>query len=590
MLTEITIENFALIDKVRLQFGAGLNVLTGETGAGKSIVIDAVEAVLGGRASADYVRTGCDRAVVEAVFDLSGNPGRVRALSDMGVELDDDSLLVVRRELSRGGRSSVRLNGRPATAGMLREAMTGLIDLHGQHEHQSLLDPDRHLELLDQFGGEPLLAIRHRVAVVHQNLAAVERDLRGLVGDEKDRLRREDLLKYQLEELDRAKLRAGEEEDLLAERRILMGAEKLKLAAQRSYAMLYEGDQRQLSVTDLLARIGSELGEAARIDPSLQPVIELLQTAGYQLEEAARTLGNYREKVEYDPERLEAIEARLDMIAGLKRKYGNTIDEILSYGQTVRDELVRLSNAEEMAADLRARRKVLGAELAGAAAELTDQRKSVALELALRVESELAGLGMGKARFEVGITPDQAGGEEWAGVGPAGRDRVEFLLSPNPGEPLKPLVKIVSGGEMSRIMLAIKVVLARVDGVPTLIFDEIDAGISGRAAQAVSEKLSLLSAESQVLCVTHLPQIAAMADDHFLISKEEADGRTITRVLSLDDEGRILEIARMIGGSDLTRLTLDHAGEMVGRAHSTKETLRSAWRSQSEVAVTELEG
>lgn len=576
MLTEITIENFALIDKVRLQFGAGLNVLTGETGAGKSIVIDAVEAVLGGRASADYVRTGCERAVVEAVFDLSGNPERIRALSELGIDLDDDSLLVVRRELARGGRSTVRLNGRSATAGMLREAMTGLIDLHGQHEHQSLLDPNRHLELLDQFGGERILTIRSRVEALHRDLAAVERELRNLVGDEKDRLRREDLLKYQLEELDRAKLRPGEEEDLLAERRILMGAEKLKLAAQKSYAMLYEGDQRQLSVIDLLGRIGAELGDAARIDPSLQPVIELLQTAGYQLEEAVRSLGDYRERIEYDPARLEATEARLDLIAGLKRKYGNTVEEVLAYAETVRSELERLSKAEELAAELMARRKRIGGELARAAARLTEQRKLVGLELARRVEAELAGLGMGKARFEVGILTDESREEEWAGIGPDGCDRVEFLLSPNTGEPLKPLTKIVSGGEMSRIMLAIKVVLARVDGVPTLIFDEIDAGISGRAAQAVGEKLALLSAESQVLCVTHLPQIAAMADTHFLITKEEADGRTITRVTGLDEEGRTLEIARMIGGADLTRLTVDHAREMLGRAGQTKGALRPA--------------
>ncbi|HEY8347825.1 MAG TPA: DNA repair protein RecN [Symbiobacteriaceae bacterium] len=592
MLTELAIEQFALIDQIRLSFTAGLNVLTGETGAGKSIILDAVQSVLGGRVSADVVRSGQQRAVVEAVFDLADQPEKVAALREMGIPVDDDLLLVVRREISRGSRGSIRLNGRAATAGMLREATEGLVDLHGQHEHQSLLQAEKHLDLLDQYGGSllqqegksldvldryggaPLLALREEVAGVVRELNRVREELRTLMGDERDRARREDLLRFQVEELTAANLREGEEEELEAERQILAHAEKLKLTAAAAYTDLYEGTTRQPSVYDVLSRVKASLDDVLRHDPSLGEAVELLESALVHVQEASHLLADYRDRIDVDPERLAQVEARLDLINNLRRKYGDSVAEMLQYLREIQAELDRLEHSQERIAELQAREAELGARAEELAASLTRARRAAARELGSRVVRELADLGMPHARFEVVVeTPERA---TYRDVTPRGWDRVEFLFSPNPGEPLKPLAKIVSGGEMSRIMLALKVILARVDGVPTLVFDEIDTGISGRTAQAVAEKLARIAADRQVLCVTHLPQVAAMADTHFLITKEASQGRTVTRVTLLDEAGRAGELARMIGGAQLSAATMAAAQEMLKQADDQKRKVRSA--------------
>lgn len=592
MLTEISIEQFALIEQLRLPFGGGLNVLTGETGTGKSIILDAVQAVLGGRVSTDMVRTGEQRAVVEAVFDLSDAPQKAAALREMGIPVEDDQLLVVRREIARNGRGAIRLNGRTATVGMLREAADGLVDLHGQHEHQSLLQAEKHLDLLDQYGGSllqeegkslemldryaggPLLLLREQTAEVVRELHRVQEELRSLLGDERDRARREDLLRYQVEELTAANLKEGEEEELEAERQVLAHAEKLKRAAEAAYSDLYEGNGPQLSAHDLLGQVKESLSDVLRHDPSLGEVVEMVEAALVHVQEASHALAAYRDRIDDDPVRLSQVEARLDLINSLRRKYGDSVAEMLAYLKEIREELDRLEHSQELIEKLQAEEAALGARAERIAAELSKARREAARELSSRVEKELADLGMAHAKFSVMV--EQPAQATYQNITPKGWDRVEFLFSPNPGEPLKPLAKIVSGGEMSRIMLALKVILARVDGIPTLVFDEIDTGISGRAAQAVAEKLARIAGGRQVLCVTHLPQVAAMADTHFQISKTAEQGRTVTRVTMLDEEGRAGELARMIGGAELSAATMAAAAEMLHMADSQKRKVRSA--------------
>lgn len=591
MLLEITIESFALIEYVRLPFAGGLNVLTGETGAGKSIILDAVQAALGGRTSADVIRSGEDRAVVEAVFDLSGNPEKIKALKEMGIPVEDDQLLLVRREISRAGRGSCRVNGRTVTVGMLREATDGLVDLHGQHEHQSLLQAEKHLDLLDQYGGSllqegksldlldrygggPLLGLREPMADVVRELTRVRAELKHLLGDDRDRARREDLLRFQVEELVAAKLRLGEEEEMEAERQVLAHAGKLKLTAASAYGMLYEGSGRQLSALDLLGRVKSDLEDALRYDASLGEALEMVGSALVHVQEASHALADYRDRVEDNPGRLAQLDARIDQLANLKRKYGDSVEEMLQYLTEIKQELDRLEHSQELIEQLKQEEASLGARAEELAAQMTRARREAAGQLSARVVRELADLGMPNARFEVAV--EQPAGSTYHQITARGWDRVEFMFSTNLGEPLKPLAKIVSGGEMSRIMLALKVILARVDGVATLVFDEIDTGISGRAAQAVGEKLARIAGDRQVLCVTHLPQVAAMADNHFLIAKQAESGRTVTNVNSLDEDGRADEIARMIGGAEVSPFTIEAARDMLRQADRQKQGLRTA--------------
>lgn len=591
MLVEIAIEQFALIDQLRLQFTRGMNVLTGETGAGKSIILDAVQAALGGRTSADVVRAGEERAAVEALFDLSTVPKAASRLREMGIPVEEDGLLVVRREISRTGRGAIRINGRTATVGMLREATQGLVDLHGQHEHQSLLQSEKHMDLLDQYGGSllheegkplelldryanlDLSELRVRIAEVVRELHQVQAELRELVGDERDRARREDLLRFQVQELKAARLKPGEEEELEAERQVLAHAEKLKLTAGQSYAALYEGGGRQASAIDLLGRVRSDLEDALRHDPTLAEAVELVTSALVNVQEASHLLADYQERIDHDPQRLAAVDSRLDQIGGLKRKYGDSVEEMLAYLAQVEQELERLEHSQELIAQLQERERTLGLEAEELARALTRARTEAAERLGARVARELTDLGMPNARFVVAV--EGPAEPSYRTVTARGWDRVEFRFSPNPGEPVKPLARIVSGGEMSRIMLALKVILARVDGIPTLVFDEVDTGISGRAAQAVGEKLALIAGDRQVLCVTHLPQVAALADQHFRIEKSTAGGRTITRVDTLSAEGRAAEIARMIGGAEVSHYTMEAARDMLRSAEHLRHDLRA---------------
>jgi len=569
MLVEVSIRNFALIDSARLALSPGLNVITGETGAGKSILIDAVELALGARASAEVVRTGADRAVIDVVFDIMDSPALGRLLEEMGLGEAADPTLVITREVPLDGRATCRVNGRVVNLATLREVTQHLIDIHGQHEHQSLLRPERHVELLDAFGGEATAALREEVERAYRAWQATLEEMTGLGGDERDRARREDLLRFQVEEIERARLRPGEEEELQAERRLLANASRRHEAASRAYACLYGGSGGAGAAHDLLSQALASLEETAVLDPAAAPLAEAVRQAAVLVDEAARDVRRYRDEVFFDPARLAEVESRLDLISGLKRKYGASVEEVLAYGERARAELERLARSAELLEQLKARAEEERGALVRAAAELSQLRREVAAGLARAVEVSLADLGMGKTKFEVGFTPEDP-------PGPRGAEKVEFLIAPNPGEPPKPLARIASGGELSRIMLALKTILAESDEIPTMIFDEIDSGVGGGAAQAVGEKLAALALGRQVLCVTHLARIASLADAHHFITKETVDGRTHTVVTTLGPDERRAEIARMLAGHPPTPITLAHAQEMLEQGEATRAALRRA--------------
>ncbi|MCS7283833.1 MAG: DNA repair protein RecN [Anaerolineae bacterium] len=576
MLSELHIRDFAIIDELHLSFAPGFTVLTGETGAGKSIIIDAVSLVLGGRADPTMVRAGADRALVEAVFRLE-LPRReaIRPILEReGLEGDEPDLLVLSREVRAEGRSICRINGRAVTLSLLREVAEGLVDIHGQSEHLSLLRVREHVFLLDRFAGlEPL---RARVADLVGRIRAVRRERAALEQDEKERARRIDLLQYQITEIEAANLRPGEEEELAEERVRLANAEHLALLLAEALRALDEGGTEGAAATDLLGRAVRALEGLARIDGALAPRLQEAEELLYRLQDLADSLRDYRRRVEYNPRRLAEVEERLDHIRRLKRKYGATIAEVLEYARRAAEELETITHSEERIAELAAQEEQLLAELAHAALELSARRREAARRLAAGIERELQDLRMAGARFGVDfrweedpegipLTPDLLA--QYGLEGPellpgrvafdaTGIDRVEFLVSPNPGEPLKPLAKIASGGETSRLMLALKAVLSRVDETPTLIFDEIDQGIGGRVGATVGEKLWRLSVAGpdgslahQVLCVTHLPQLAGFGDRHLRVEKVVADGRTVTRVTVLEGPARVEELAQMLGAS-----------------------------------------
>lgn len=554
MLLELHVENFALIDRLDLALGPGLNVLTGETGAGKSIIVDAIEVALGGRASADYVRSGEDKSVIQVLFDINGNRDVLTRLEQLGLEPPGDGLLLLSREVLRSGRSSCRINGRLVTAAMGKEVTQLLVDIHGQHEHQSLVRPEYQLELLDYFGGPELQSLRGEVKALYERWQEIKGELRGLQGDSKERARRMDLLRFQVEEIDAAGLRPGEEEELAAERQVLAYGERLKEITGRAYALLHTGSPSQPSLLDLLGKLAGELREAARYDPSLDNLAGEIQGSWYQLAESARDLRRYEEGLQLNPQRLAEVEQRLQELSRLRRKYGDTIEEILRYRQEAAAEMERLTGAEETVLALEAERGGLEARLKELAAQLSGLRQQAAGELCRRVVTELAALGLERAQFIINLARED--------IGPRGQDRAEFLLSSNEGEPVKPLGRVASGGEISRVMLGIKTILAHADAVPTVIFDEIDAGVGGRATVTVAERLAVLASKRQVICITHLPQIASVGDHHFKIFKVVDSGRTKTLIVPLGPEERAEELARMMGG-DPGGTTLQHAREML---------------------------
>ncbi len=563
MLKELAIKNFAIIDQLRVEFRPGLNVFTGETGAGKSIVVDALNLALGERASGDLIRTGSDEAVVEASFELNGAGSRdvLAVLAEQGIAAEKGEDLIVRRVISAAGKNKVYINGSLANLTTLAALGAHLADIHGQHEHQSLLALDQQMEMLDAFGG--MHGVRAEVAEAYGKLMAVRKKLRELEIGERDRAQREDLLRYQKNEVEAAQLKEGEDEEIAKEQQVLANAEKLAGLARAADEVLYSGDG---SVLSALRRAITSAKEIAAIDTTLSPVLELMESGQAQLDEAARELSSYAERVEFDPARLEAIGDRLDLIKKLKKKYGGSIREINEFGARAAADLARMEQSTEEIEKLKSEIQLVKFGLTEKANQLSRGRTEAGRELEKKVEAELGQLGMKRSMFKVAVA-QEAGGDTLDGLklGPRGADRVEFLISPNPGEELKPLAKIASGGELSRIMLALKTILVEGDPIPTLVFDEVDAGIGGAVAEEVGKKLKRIAGKRQVFCITHLPQIASMATSHYGVAKSVKKDRTNTEVRLLGPHDRIDEIARMLGGKTITNATLKHAEEMINR-------------------------
>jgi DNA repair protein RecN (Recombination protein N) len=554
MLAELLIRNFAIIDELRVEFHKGLNVLTGETGAGKSIILDAMALVLGDRADVTMVRSGCEEAHVEAVFQPSPE-FQVKLeplLHSEGLEGDDPGLLILARELRTNGRNICRLNGRAVNLSLLREVGEALVDIHGQGEHLSLLKPRSHLPLLDAYAGleEERRTFSRRVA----DLRRVRRELSELQKNERELAQRVDLLRYQIEEIEAAKPSEDEEAELRDERTRLANVEHLMEYAAVALSALNGVVEETPSAVDLLGMAEKAVGQLSRLDPAQGSLLERLQGLSFQLTEIVGELTDYQEMLEFNPKRLEYVEERIELINSLKRKYGDNIPAILAYRDAARKELASIEHSGERIQQLTVEENQLLHDIGREAWLLSQKRQEAAAELADQVEEELSDLHMDGARFQVHVEhrADDRGvyaDDQRLAFDETGIDDIEFLISANPGEALKPLAKVASGGETSRLMLALKTALARVDATPTLIFDEIDQGIGGRVGDVVGRKLWGLttSASHQVIVVTHLPQLAGYADGHYHVSKQEADGRTTTRIANLDDPGRVTELAAMIG-------------------------------------------
>jgi DNA repair protein RecN (Recombination protein N) len=555
VLLQLSIRDIALVDRLTIEFAPGLNVLTGETGAGKSIVVGSLDFVLGGRADKDRVAGGAERGQVEALFDISALPEVQTLLETMGLSADD-GLLPIAREVHRSGRSLCRLCGALVPLAQLKQVTGLLVDLHGQHAHQSLLDPQTHLRFLDAMGDKPHREQAARVRTAYADWNAARREAQSLEMGEAERARREDMLRFQLQELDGANLQPGEDDALEAERDRMRHAQRIREGLERAYAYLSGGmDDEALPALDALRVAQEALSGLSRFGERFAQAGDQLSEALYALESVADEVDDLRENIDNDPERLNEIEARLDALSRLRRKYGATIEAMIAYREQVRGELLQSETAEERLNALRAQEAALLAALRHQAEALSEARHALAAVCAERVRGELSDLGMARADFSVQFDPE-------APLSADGLDRVEFLLSANAGQPLRPLARVASGGELSRIMLGLKCIEAEKEGIPVLVFDEIDTGIGGRMGQVVAEKMLKVSRARQVLCVTHLPQIAAKADAQYIVEKSETDGAAHTRVALLDETGRIEVLAHMLGGGETA---LAHAKAMLER-------------------------
>ncbi len=557
MLRTLSVRNFAIIDRLDLEFGAGLNVLTGETGAGKSILMDALNLLLGSRAGTEMVRGGADKAVVDAVFDLSDSPDTMRIVKSLGFE-PDDSQLILSRDVTAAGKSYGRVCGRPASISQLREIGEYLVDLHGQHEHQALLAVPRHLDMLDDWGGRELQALRLQVGEAYSLLQRLRRERENLEKDARERAHLLDLYQFQVREIREAALKPGEDEELELEYRRISNAQKLMESAADAAAVLGGGDDA--GALDALATAVRGLEDAAALDETLRPILEAIRAATFELVEAERDLTRYQDEIEVDPQRQQEIEDRLDLISTLKRKYGNSTEEVLAYGAETAAKVDAVLHSEERGEGLDKEITATNGQLSALSARLSDLRGKAAREFERITRSELQDLGMSKTRFEVQITQGDPG--------PRGVDQVEFQIAVNPGEPVRPLARVASGGEISRVTLAIKSAMARQEALPTMVFDEIDIGIGGRTAGIIADKLFHLARTSQILCITHLAQIASRGHRQFCIEKRVEGERTSVSVTSLSPEQRISEIARMIGGVNVTGAVIEHAREMLSYAGS----------------------
>ncbi|MHB8087295.1 MAG: DNA repair protein RecN [Anaerolineaceae bacterium] len=571
MLDELRIENFAIINKLEIRFKSGLVIVTGETGAGKSIILDAIMALVGGRVDANMVRSGAERASLEAVFSIPAETRSEIIEILKREELDEgEPFVTLGREIRGEGRSVARVNGRSVNVSLLKELGHYLVDIHGQSEHLSLLDERSHLGLLDRYAVTQAELADYQTS--YKKLTGIRRELKSLRELENESARRTELLSFQVQEIEAAHLKEGEEEELDQERSRLANAESLSSSAQQALALLDEGSPDTSSAVDLIGQASQLLASLARIDASQQELASQVEAINAQLSEVNLDLRGYLDEIEFNPRRFEQVENRLELIHQMKRKYGGSIEAAIEYGKNTREQLENIANAGERIVELEAEEAAAVQEAKISGQKLSEKRKAAALLLATAVERELADLSMPGAHFSVSFDQGDQITSADEHFTDNGFDQVEFLIAPNPGEGLKPLVKIASGGETSRLMLALKNVLASVDFVPTLVFDEIDQGIGGRVGFIVGEKLWHLGVNHQVMCVTHLSQLAAFGEQHFRVRKLVVDDRTLTEVEELDDTARIVELAQMTGSMSESNLTA--AQEMLSKAHERQKQLK----------------
>lgn len=556
MLLELSIKDFAIIEKLDASFRQGMTVLTGETGAGKSIIIDAVGLLAGGRGSVDFVRTGADKAVLQGVFDIAEIANTKTVLEELGIEPTND--LVITRELLKTGRSVCRVNGTIVNLNSLKKIGQTLIDIHGQNEHQELMDSDKHLRLLEQFDYATVADTKQRYQAAFKAYTKLNRRLNQSLKNEHEWNQRVDMLQFQVDEIKAANLIEGEDEELEKRRDQLVNFQSISDALATSFQVLES--EEGVSATDQIGNVMQEMQGIADYDEEYEQIADEVQNAYYSLEDVTNRVRSAIDSMEWNPAELDEVEQRLETIRQLKKKYGNSITEILKYLSRIENELAEMTGAGQNLDDLAVEVEKRLQETKQLGTQLTNLRQKMALKLEQAVRDQLAGLYMEKTQFKVQFNSKKV--PELDGL-----DNVGFLIQPNPGEDLKPLAKIASGGELSRIMLALKTIFARNEGVTSIIFDEVDTGVSGRVAQAIADKIHEISNHSQVLCISHLPQVAARADYQLHVAKKVVKGRTMTNLTALDDEGRVNEIAKMLAGVDLTELSLEHARELLQMEH-----------------------
>ncbi|MCY8807315.1 DNA repair protein RecN [Bacillus atrophaeus] len=575
MLAELSIKNFAIIEELTVSFERGLTVLTGETGAGKSIIIDAISLLVGGRGSSEFVRYGETKAELEGLFLLESGHPVFEVCQEQGIDVSDD-MIVLRRDINSSGKSVCRVNGKLVTIAALREIGRLLLDIHGQHDNQLLMEDDKHLQLLDKFAGEEADSALHAYREGYQRYMKVLKKLRQLSESEQEMAHRLDLIQFQLDEIESAGLELNEDDILQEERLQISNFEKIYEALQNAYNAL----RNEQGGLDWVGMASSQLDDISDINEPLQKLSESVSNSYYLLEDSTFQMRNMLDELEYDPERLNFIETRLNEIKQLKRKYGATVEDILEYASKIEEEIDQIQNRDSHLQTLKQELDSVGKDVAVEAANVSKIRKAWAKKLAVQIQQELKSLYMEKSTFDTEFLIRTASRNEEAPIvngqpvqlTDQGIDMVKFLISTNTGEPLKPLSKVASGGELSRVMLALKSIFSSQQDVTSIIFDEVDTGVSGRVAQAIAEKIHKVSMGSQVLCITHLPQVAAMADTHLLIAKESKDGRTTTHVTPLSKQEKVAEIGRMIAGVEVTDLTKRHAKELLKQANQVKTT------------------
>lgn len=571
MLKSLTITNFALIEQITIEFSRGLNVLSGETGAGKSIIIDALNTILGSRASTDFIRAGTDFFRVEAIFAIDSSHPVYKLLDEQDIAWEETDHLIISRKFARNGKNSILVNDCHVTLATLRQMGEMLVDMHGQHENQSLLRTDVHLLLLDLFNHADKTLLK-MYKEIFQEWSSITQELSLKEVSARERAQRLDMLEWQTREISDAALKIAEDEEIEEELRLLSHSEKITRVMQQVYFLLREGVHDSGGILSQLTEVKKELESIERFDKNLRPILSTVTDVLYQLEESTLEVSNYQESIEFNPQRLENLQERLDIIHRLKKKYGATIAEILDYHQQADNELEQIKSYDQRLEDLIRKKDKSYQKMKEMAEQLDQRRRKAAKDMTRQITEQLSHLGMPKAIFCVDITYVPQ-------FNTRGRNEVQFLFSANPGEEPKPLHKVASGGELSRIALSIKTVFAQKDEIATLIFDEVDAGVGGQMAQRIAERMSLVALHKQVLCITHLPQIACMADWHIYIEKINQDGRNRTSVHVLDRIARLTELARMTSGNEITAIALENAEQMLDNASQKKEKWKKEEKS-----------